>query len=176
MRGNPRREQVGSRQGNTRPPPPGRSRPGESHVNEGPMVEARVYGWKESKASAEECVSFLERKSRLKFKKVRLIIRVFIFALSSPSSAASFCGYTFFFSAHPSWRRFFVLLESIRVSGMVRDFWRLPRYYQKILIVVGHHGHEYKVPPTLSEKTRTLQNSKKSPLCAKTSKWLTEEE
>lgn len=161
MRGNPRREQAGSRQGNARPPPPGRSRPGESHVNEGPMVEARVYGWKESKASAEECVSFLERKSRFKFKKVRLIIRIFIFALSSPSSAASFCGYTFFSSAHPSWRRFFVLLEWIRVSGTVRDFWRLPRYYQKILIVVGRHGHEYKVPPRSPEKTKLCRIPKR---------------
>ncbi|KAL7272697.1 nuclear mRNA export, poly(A)+RNA binding protein [Rhizina undulata] len=35
----------------------------------GALVEARVYGWKDSKGSAEECVKFLERKSRLKFKK-----------------------------------------------------------------------------------------------------------
>lgn len=162
MRGNPRRDPVGTRQGSSRAPPPGRPRPGESHLNEGPTVEARVYGWKESRASAEECVSFLERKSRLKFKKVRLIIRVFIFALfSPPPSAASFCGHIFSSSAHPSWRRFFVLLGSIRVSGMVRDFWRLPRYYQRILIVVGRRGYEYKVSPTLSRKDKTLQNSKK---------------
>lgn len=165
MRGNPRRDPVGTRQGSTRPPPMGRPRPGESNVNEGHMVEARVYGWKESRASAEECVNFLERKSRLRFKKVRLIIRVFIFALSSPSSAASFCGYTFSSSAHPLWRCFFVLLESIRVSGMVRDFWRLPRYYQRILIVVGRHGHEYKVSPhALPKSQKTLQTSKKSRL------------
>lgn len=173
MRGNPRRDPTGTRPGNTRPPPQGRSRPGEPNVNEGPTVEARVYGWKESRASAEECVSFLERKSRLRFKKVRLIIRVFIFALSSLSSAASFCGYTF----SSSWRCFFVLLGSIRVSGMVRDFWRLPRYYQRILIVVGPYGHEYKVPPRSLKKTKTLQTSKKkSSLCAKTSNRVTEEE
>lgn len=181
MRGNPRRDPVGTRQGSSRAPPPGRPRPGESHPNEGPTVEARVYGWKESRASAEECVSFLERKSRLKFKKVRLIIRVFIFALSSPpSSAASFCGHIFSSSAHPSWRRFFVLLGSIRVSGMVRDFWRLPRYYQRILIVVGRHGHEYKVSPTLSRKGKTLQNSKKKKksrlFVRNPPKWVTEEE
>lgn len=160
MRGNPRRDPAGARQGNTRPPPLGRPRPGESNVNEGPTVEARVYGWKESRASAEECVSFLERKSRLRFKKVRLIIRVFIFALSSPSSAASFCGYTF----SSSWRCFFVLLESIRVSGMVRDFWRLPRYYQRILIVVGPHGHEYKYPHALSKRQKLYKLPKKSRL------------
>lgn len=181
MRGNPRREPVGTRPGHNRPPPPARLRQGEPHVNEGPTVEARVYGWKESKASPEECVAFLERKSRVKFTKVRLIIRVFIFALSSPPfSAASFCGYTFSSSAHPSWRCFFCTVRVDKGFEWVRDFWRLPRYYQRILIFVGRHGHEYKVSPsrTLSkgQKNSTcFQKTKKSSLCAKTTKRKTEE-
>lgn len=35
------------------------------------LIEVRVYGWKESKGTAEECVAFLERKSRMKLRKVR---------------------------------------------------------------------------------------------------------
>lgn len=37
----------------------------------GPTVGVRVQGWKESKGSAEECVRFLERKTNLRFRKVR---------------------------------------------------------------------------------------------------------
>lgn len=106
-------------------------------------------------------MAFLERKSRVKFTKVRLIIRVFIFALSSPPfSAASFCGYTFSSSAHPSWRCFFCTVRVDKGFEWVRDFWRLPRYYQRILIFVGRHGHEYKVSPS-----RTLSKGQKNSTC-----------
>ncbi|KAH8148245.1 uncharacterized protein LAJ45_07697 [Morchella importuna] len=68
MRGNPRRDPVGTRAPRPTYQPPGR-RPGGPHVNEGPTVEVRVEGWRESKGGADECISFLERKTKMTFKK-----------------------------------------------------------------------------------------------------------
>ena len=38
------------------------------------LVEVRITGWKNSKGSAEEAIAFLERKSRIKLRKVRYTI------------------------------------------------------------------------------------------------------
>lgn len=165
MRGNPRRDPVGSRPRAVPAAQFPKGGPGGPHVNEGPTVEARVYGWRESKASAEECVAFLERKSRLKFKKVRLIIRARalcrVFALSSPSSAASFCGYTFLsFSSSfcaPGMAVFFLYYSSREISEMVRDFWRLPRYYQRIVIAWVIMGMNTKYPSHSRKDKKALQ-------------------
>jgi nuclear RNA export factor len=54
--------------------PSGRSRGGTARKSSGrpeaPLIGVKVWGWKQSKGSAEECVRFLERKTNLKFKKV----------------------------------------------------------------------------------------------------------
>jgi nuclear RNA export factor len=57
------------------------------------LVEVRVYGWKESKGSAEECIAFLERRSKLKLRKVR-------YHCFPVACAALSCAYPCFFFFH----------------------------------------------------------------------------
>lgn len=49
----------------------GSSRRGGQPARSGTLLGVRVEGWKQSKGSAEECVRFLERKTSLRFRKVR---------------------------------------------------------------------------------------------------------
>lgn len=143
-------------------------------MNEGPTVEARVEGWKESRGSADECINFLERKSRLKFKKVRLIIQVFFPSpLHHPSSAASFCGYIgFLLRTHPTWRWCFLYyyaacLAARRVSEMVWGLWTSGDFLDitKESSLRGHHGHTVSNTkyPTL-EKPKSQKKAFKSRL------------
>ena len=39
-------------------------------ASSGPTVGVKVYGWKQSKGSAEECVRFIERKANIRIRKV----------------------------------------------------------------------------------------------------------
>jgi nuclear RNA export factor len=52
----------------------GKSRGGSARKGgrapEVPLIGVKVWGWKQSKGSAEECVRFLERKTNMKFRKV----------------------------------------------------------------------------------------------------------
>jgi hypothetical protein len=62
------RDPIGTRsRGVTRSSGSKRNHPSGS----GPVVGVRVRGWKNSQASPEECIRFLQRKTNLKFQKVR---------------------------------------------------------------------------------------------------------
>jgi hypothetical protein len=174
MRGNPRRDPVGTR---ARPvyQPPGR-RPGGPHINEGPTVEVKVEGWRESKGGADECISFLERKTKMTFKKVRLKIQkylLFFIRLLSLSSATSICGYIVSSSAINE-VVFFCTATTLASFGSMRrvvenwvhglwtsgDFYR---YYQSTSHCVAHRGHTISNTnyPT-SKKSSNPKTSKKT--------------
>lgn len=175
MRGNPRRDPVGTRAPRPTYQPPGR-RPGGPHVNEGPTVEVRVEGWRESKGGADECISFLERKTKMTFKKVRLIIQknfLFFIRLLSLSLLHQFVDILFLLPPSMRWC-FFVLLRRLLLFGSMRrvvenwvhglwtsgDFYR---YYQSTSHCVAHRGHTISNTnyPT-SKKSSNPKTSKKT--------------
>lgn len=176
MRGNPRRDPVGTRAPRTTYQPPGR-RPGGPHINEGPTVEVRVEGWRESKGGADECISFLERKTKMTFKKVRLKIQIFFLffiRLLSLSSATSICGYivsssaikeVVFFCTATTLASFWKHEKSCRKLGAWPvDFWRffiditkVPRIAWRIV------GIQFRIQSTpLRKKAQTQKRPKKT--------------
>lgn len=70
------------------------------------LVEVRITGWKNSKGSAEEAIAFLERKSRIKLRKVRYAIcshgahATLFFSMYSMLSFRTFLGSGLLFSCY----------------------------------------------------------------------------